>query len=330
MAAAYLSDLLFFDENLLNDPSLQWQAQLLGYFSGHILLPLEEEPSTTQILLESSMALLSSYADVASEKARVSELRQKVDELERQHRFLEERTKYIERRRREDYDQYQKNIRLHEREREKKHNQASSRTRNNFFSLSSTPPILSSTQSPHAQGGEGSWRLVERPRNGKGKQSKESNSNHGSSSPGSQIQSYASVVSNNGRSGAPLPSTALLHQNPTMPGGFADMNPFTSDLDRDIAVALELQRKYEEENQQLVNQREILQRMQPVFFECLICFDKYPQDSVARVGACEHRFCRDCLRGHAKAKISERRFPILCPLCVADKNRVDHGGETGL
>ena len=70
--------------------------------------------------------------------------------------------------------------------------------------------------------------------------------------------------------------------------------------------------------------------MQPVFFECLICFDKYPQDSVARVGACEHRFCRDCLRGHAKAKISERRFPILCPLCVADKNRVDHGGETSL
>lgn len=324
LAAAYLSDLLAYDENLLNDPSLQWQAQLLGYFSGHILLPLKEEPSTTEMLLESSMALLSSYADVAREKARVSELCEKVNELERQHRFLEERTKHLERRRREDYEQYQKNIDSYVRERKKEHNQASSQERRNFFS-SPTSSFLSSL--PHVQGGEESWHLIERLRNSKGKQSKKSGSNHGLRS---QVQSYASAVSDDGRSDAPLPSTSSWYQNTTIPGGFANLTASTLDSDCDLAVAMELQRKYEEEDEQLTDQREMLQRMEPDPFECLICFDKYPQDSVARAGGCEHQFCRDCLRDHARTKISERRFPISCPSCVADKNRVDHGGETGL
>jgi len=326
LAAAYLSDLFAYDENLLNDPSLQWQAQLLGYFSGHILLPLKEEPSTTDILLESSMALLSSYADVAREKARISELCEKVNELERQHRFLEERTKHLERCRREDYEQYQKNINSYVRERKKEYNQASSQGRRNFFSLP-TSSFLSSPQPPHVQGGEEGRHLVERLRDSKGKQSKEPGSNHGLYS---QVQSYASAVSNNGRSDAPLLSTSSWYQNSTMPGGSANLTASTSDIDRDLAVAVELQRKYEEEDEQLVDQREMLQRMEPDLFECLICFDKYPQDSVARVGGCEHQFRRGCLRGHARTKISERRFPISCPSCVADKNRVDHGGETGL
>ena len=317
LTAAYLSDLLAYDENLLNDPSLQWQAQLLGYFSGHILLPLKEEPSTTEVLLESSMALLSSYADVAKEKARVSELCEKVNELERQHRFLEERTKHLERRRREDYEQYQKNINSYVQERGKEHN--SQRQRYLFSS-----PTSSFSTSPQVQGGEEGWNLVKRLRNSK---EKGTSSNHGSYS---QVQSYASAVSNDSRSDAPLPSTSSWHQNSSMPGGFTNLTASTSNFDRDLAIAMELQRKYEEEDEQLANQREMLQTMEPDPFECLICFDKYPQDSVARVGGCEHQFCRGCLRGHAKTKISERRFPISCPSCVADKNIVDHGGETGL
>ncbi|KAF5362263.1 hypothetical protein D9756_002246 [Leucocoprinus leucothites] len=320
MATAYLSNLLSFDENILKDPSLQWQAQLLGYFSGHILLPLEEEPSTIEILLESSMALLSSYADVASEKARVSELREKVEELERQHRHMEERAKHLERRRREEYEQHQKTIRSYEREREKSQGRTSSRSGHHL----SHPPSISPPPC-HPPRIKPPPLLSKMAKDDKGKGRMQPAPSQGSSFNGPQNRSYASITSDT-RRGSSLPkNTALFGQESTMPGGFLDPDAAVSDLDRDIAIAMELQREFEVENQQLRNQREMLQGMISIAFECSICFDEYSQDSVTRVEGCEHSFCRDCLRGHAKAKISERRFPIFCPLCTTDRNKIEHG-----
>jgi len=56
-------------------------------------------------------------------------------------------------------------------------------------------------------------------------------------------------------------------------------------------------------------------------FECCICMDEMPVDSIARIDSCGHTFCRDCLRGHVKARLEERRFPILCPTCTADEGK---------
>ena len=53
------------------------------------------------------------------------------------------------------------------------------------------------------------------------------------------------------------------------------------------------------------------------FFECGICMEEMPDDSIARPDPCGHDFCRDCLRGHVTARIDEHRFPILCPTCTA-------------
>jgi hypothetical protein len=331
MAASYLSDLLSFDEDLLRDPSLQWQAQLLGYFSGHILLPLEEEPSATEMLLESSMALLSSYADVAYEKSRVSELREKVQELERQHHFMEERVKHLERRRREEYEQYRDTIRSHEREREKYLKGGTSRSRNNSFH---PPPTFSSSssssrQSAPAENSEDGWQVVGKKDKGKGRM--EHVLSYGLSLPRPWNQNHTSSASNAHPANPPPPSPKNHYSTPfdqkTMPGGLSD--PLATDYEGDIAVALKLQQEYEEENEQLMGQREMLEVTAQATFECSICFDKYPEDSVARVEECEHSFCRDCLRGHARSKIGERRFPIFCPLCTTDKNRLKQGGEYG-
>jgi hypothetical protein len=56
-------------------------------------------------------------------------------------------------------------------------------------------------------------------------------------------------------------------------------------------------------------------------FECGICMDEMPDGSIVRPDPCGHTFCRECLRGHVTARLSEHRFPILCPTCTAGKGK---------
>ncbi|KXN84683.1 putative E3 ubiquitin-protein ligase ARI9 [Leucoagaricus sp. SymC.cos] len=327
MAATYLSDLLPFDESLLRDPELQWQAQLLGYFSGHVLLPLEEEPSTTEMLLESSLALLSAYADIASEKSRVSELREKVEELERQQRFLEERARHLEKRRLEDYEYYQTVLRIYKRDENPRHKQSTSTSQSRRNSHK-PPPMFPSSEPAHRQpsrsgNDDGEWQVV-------GEKDKGKNRfelfNIGLPLMGKGSQSYASVASSSRREDSPpLRDQPVTSDSPSMPGGLADPLATMNDLDRDTAIAMELQQEFEHENKQLVEQKRQLEQMVRPTFECSICFEEYVEDSVARIDDCNHSFCRECLRGHAKAKIEERRFPIHCPMCIADRDNLKPG-----
>lgn len=327
IAASYLSELLSFDENILNDPSLQWHAQLLGYFSGHILSPLEEEPSTTEMLLEASSALLSAYADVAHEKSRVSELRQKVEELERQQHFMEERVRHLEQRRREESERYREALRSHgrysDRDRQYQRTDSSEFRSNSYYP--STSNSSSSAQSAHRRSSHGGdetdgWQTVKRRDKGKG--------------PIERVVSYGLALSGKwnqppGRDKSPPPTEQRIKPpvNPAMPGGLPEPFQTISDLDRDIALAMNLQQTFEAEDRQLAAQREMLQRMAPVVFQCSICFEDYVEDSIARVEGCSHPFCRECLRNYAKTKVAERRFPILCPVCITDKDTRDPGGE---
>jgi hypothetical protein len=49
--------------------------------------------------------------------------------------------------------------------------------------------------------------------------------------------------------------------------------------------------------------------------------EEMPSDSVARPDPCGHAFCRECLREHVFARLDERRFPIPCPTCTANKGK---------
>ncbi|KXN93212.1 E3 ubiquitin-protein ligase RNF19A, partial [Leucoagaricus sp. SymC.cos] len=89
--------------------------------------------------------------------------------------------------------------------------------------------------------------------------------------------------------------------------------------------AMEFQREFEYENQQLVEQKRQLEQMVRPALECTLCFEECVEDSVARIDDCNHSFCRVCLRGHAKARIEERRFPIHCPMCITDKANLKPG-----
>jgi len=62
------------------------------------------------------------------------------------------------------------------------------------------------------------------------------------------------------------------------------------------------------------------------YFECRICMEEHLEDSVASIDSCGHRFCRECVRNYVGYKLGENRFPILCPLCMADHEK----GEPGI
>jgi hypothetical protein len=94
------------------------------------------------------------------------------------------------------------------------------------------------------------------------------------------------------------------------------------DIDNENAsvenAAIEQQR-YEMEDRRLAEERETLAAAFPMPFQCGICLDDHSIDSVARITKCEHPFCRTCLRDYVRSKLSERVYPIFCPICVTEQ-----------
>ena len=58
-------------------------------------------------------------------------------------------------------------------------------------------------------------------------------------------------------------------------------------------------------------------------FECGVCFENVPAVLGIHLDPCQHRLCMSCITGHVCAKINERRFPVFCPLCMADRKNAN-------
>ncbi|KAK0501419.1 hypothetical protein EDD18DRAFT_1317711, partial [Armillaria luteobubalina] len=87
--------------------------------------------------------------------------------------------------------------------------------------------------------------------------------------------------------------------------------------------ALNLQRKYEEEDHQLEQERHSLAATAQALFDCAICLETIPMDFAARVTECNHVTCRNCLRQHLLTTLHEHRFPVFCPTCTdGDKKSI--------
>ena len=112
----------------LRDSFLQWQAQLLGNYSGHVFVPHGVEMSTPtlwQAVLESSLAQLSMQAELA-------DLRSQNDLLKREQERLESEIKEAQ---------------VRNRQQERRIQQLESPTSNPRYYRPSTPPRQSSSSS---------------------------------------------------------------------------------------------------------------------------------------------------------------------------------------
>jgi len=90
---------------------------------------------------------------------------------------------------------------------------------------------------------------------------------------------------------------------------------------------MHLQHEFDEEDRTLSAQRTEFVESARGWFECGICMEEMPMDSIAIIDSCGHSFCRECLRRHVAARLDEHRFPILCPTCTAGKGKGK--GKTG-
>ena len=81
---------------------------------------------------------------------------------------------------------------------------------------------------------------------------------------------------------------------------------------RDVASSMELELQHSVENDPAAASTSRN-------FSCAICLDEHPVDNNVDLD-CDHAICRDCTRGHVSAKIEEHRFPVLCPVCMTERN----------
>lgn len=61
-------------------------------------------------------------------------------------------------------------------------------------------------------------------------------------------------------------------------------------------------------------------------FDCGICLETCPVDVVCITEGCRHKICRDCMQGHIKASLEEKRYPIPCAICATDRSNRDPSG----
>ena len=88
-----------------------------------------------------------------------------------------------------------------------------------------------------------------------------------------------------------------------------------------LSYAERLQKEFDNEDRALSAERIDLSHTIQQVFQCGICMEEMPEDSVARPDPCGHSFCRECMRGYVSTRVEEHRFPILCPTCTASKGK---------
>ncbi|EGN93596.1 hypothetical protein SERLA73DRAFT_115609 [Serpula lacrymans var. lacrymans S7.3] len=90
-----------------------------------------------------------------------------------------------------------------------------------------------------------------------------------------------------------------------------------------------MQQRFDEEDKLLRIQREEfasqIQSASARQFLCSICLEEYSEENIVRLEFCDHALCRTCTKDYVSSKLEEHRFPILCPMCMAD----DHKGNPG-
>ena len=290
-AADYLSELFKYDQSLLDDPATRWQAQLLNNFSGHAFVV---EASTLDDPAGMLDAVLESSLESLSLKAEIVELERTKDRLQAQVDHLTE-----------------ENIRLEDEVINlrpaplQQHTQSYRTTHGSFADAQRTSSSHSFLPASSSKGMDKNIKALPAP------------------PPAPSSTSKGKMV---------MRSTDERDDNDFFIATRIQLEWQAEVEQRDASsrLAAQKQKEFDQEDRRLRAQMVELQSAIPVMFNCGVCLEEHSEFVIARIDPCGHEFCRDCVRSHIKSKLAEHRFPILCPICAADKDKADPGGECSL
>lgn len=314
-AAKILRSILHVDKDLISSPDLQWEAQLLTNCSGHTFIAKNESLDAEKSILESSLAVLALRAEV-------KELKQQNDGLTSQNGKLEEEVATLE------YAVKQEKMKA---ARATTYATALTRQEHKQGCRDCYQPNAVAGPSrfpfhdcvPHYSGAQSIF--FDNPRPGPTR-----NYQQDAVARPSQLPFHGRVPQYNGA------QSIFADNPPPLPTKKPSTYEFEDDMDilekmqidffkedskesmQNLNAAFKLQKMFDAEDAGLRDHQAELKTHLQARFHCGICLDECPEDDAAMVDACRHMVCRSCMKGFITAKIEEHRFPILCPICVAN------------
>ncbi|KAG9023157.1 hypothetical protein FRB95_013479, partial [Tulasnella sp. JGI-2019a] len=353
-AAAYLSDLLSVDPNLLNDQRMQWQAQLLSQCSAHFLVArstaeqlLPGEEKLPDPLYDANIAVLEAKSNFRETRATLIELEARNFELESENMQVKSELKELRKQfsllameidgaRRlnaqghgsSSYSNTQHNGAGSRKGKEKEKHDTSQLVRgredvrpgtwtNQQLSMPNLRDYIPSASTikdvilgPTPAEAHGQFQQVR----------------NGERAPSIKLRNQFAPLSQHAGPETSYASAADASRSADQKSGghksdyemaLELQSSARADLMRDTLLAremqIELDKQAEVERAQYISLVESSQKR----FDCKICFDTLPEDVVAGLEGCDHRFCRDCLSQYVKSTLKDIKFPIICPVCVS-------------
>ena len=55
--------------------------------------------------------------------------------------------------------------------------------------------------------------------------------------------------------------------------------------------------------------------------DCAVCTEHFSPEDMITVEGCGHATCKGCLREYIGARMEERIWPVLCPICMAESGQ---------
>lgn len=275
-ANQYISGLLQVDPSLQSS-RMQWQAQLLGHYSGHFF----SARTHSDVDANPMRHVYDANMHVLELKSRLADAEERIRTLSSDNSFLHKRLSELE-------------GKLPQR----LSPSSPQRNPNIWVPPPSCPPIKSSHDNSNLRiAGPSTHR---KPVLGN------------SSRPSPSVANDSSGQSSASRERVDAALAARLHR----------------EQEKELAsleLARRTQKDLDKEDSKLRSQMRRLQETSQPLFSCRICLDNHPMDYVAQIDACRHRFCRQCMRDLVSSKLKEHRYPIVCPVCLLDKDGKDPG-----
>jgi hypothetical protein len=320
--AAYLGELLHIDSSLL-DGGMSWQMQLFSHYSGHFFVIRKHmfDTDSALALYDANMCILELKLSQAEMKTSTAERQARIQALESENASLHAQIRRIEKGKAVDPSP------PHPRSVSNTPHLMASPFQHSEIALDYSSNMPSGIHTASSSVSIGRVRSDIRPMDTPEMPMDESeqaslleayrlqaNMNASHALDTVSVSHAESSSSSNSRL---LPLSSISHDNGDSQN-MLESEASSSAQQASMLLAYQVQADLSSEDSALRTQLQDLRSSQSATFQCGICMETYPIDNVCTIDE-QHNFCRGCLKENINIHLEEHRFPIFCPLCVADK-----------